>query len=116
MMTFHAQNVLMRKSGMYMKRKPELCTRKYLDYSDCSDWISKKLGKDIRDYNKKNEGYQDFWHFVIDMCSPHNGTFFNMYKDWVEDAEEWQREIINAFFVEFKEYIDDDSLEFYVWW
>ena len=70
-------------------------------------------------YNELKKGeppYWDFWHFILDHCGIYgNGCDFTMYKDLMEEAEPWQKEILQHYFDEF----DQDNtgeIEFNVSW
>ena len=108
--------------------KPTKTTKVSFDYHECVEYIQDKYKCDIRDYagqfnnhDRKDPltvelvPYWDFWHFVLDQTEIHNGCYFYFSKDWSEDAEDWQKEIINMFFEEFGEEGEDD-MELWVSW
>jgi len=112
-------------------KKPTKQTKEYYDYHDCRDYLQKKYGYDERDYageftkpaknskavkalNKEETSYWDFWHHVIRYTEIHNGCFFWMEKEWLEDATEWQKEIIQHYLDEFAD--EKGVINFYVYW
>lgn len=102
------------------------CKKKVDDKYGDNDWYNTRPDdatpeqKEAIDYYselmKNQPSYQDFWHFIIDSNDIHNGCEFTMHKDYMmEDAEPWQKEILQHYFDEF----DADGIgyiEFYVWW
>jgi hypothetical protein len=65
--------------------------------------------------NNKPE-YQDFWHFLLDHHEIYNGGFFTMNKDiLMEEADDWQKEILQHYFGEFDP-SNKGEIEFYVSW
>ncbi len=92
-------------------KKPQLETRKYLDYDKCAKYVAFKLGiKDIRDVTghfqpggtEENNPYQDFWHFICDICDPNNGSYICIGTD-MSCKEDWQQKICDMFVQEFGE-------------
>lgn len=111
--------------------KPQKETKTYYDYHKCRDYLQKKYKYDERDYagRYKHRGekivsmneekpYLDFWHWVCDNYSVHNGCFITFYKDVLEDLnkddEKWMKEIYTHYIEEFAD--DSGELEMYVWW
>ena len=89
--------------------KPIKKVSECFDYHECAEYIEKKLGYNLRDtlgkfakspYDDSIE-YRDFWHFFYDTQNIHNGCYVVIGSDWLETANEWQKEIINAFIEEF---------------
>lgn len=64
---------------------------------------------------KKEPPYLDFWHFILDHHDIHNGSYFTMDKELMEDAEDWQKEILQHYFDEFDPK-DTGEIEFWVAW
>ena len=100
-------------------KKPKLQSRKAYEYSDCAKWVEQKLGYDIRNTlgNRSPEGfkerreYRDWWHFIIDYLDVRNGCYISIEKDLLENGNNWQNEITQAFIDEFGE-----DAEYWVWW
>jgi hypothetical protein len=104
-------------------------------WSECEKKTNKKFGKngwyttpraeatpeqiEAIDYHeellKAEPPYLDFWHFIIDHNEIHNDCDFVMYKELMDDAEPWQREILQHYFDEFDP-DDTGEIEFHVWW
>jgi len=112
-------------------KKPSLKTRQYLDYNDCSEWVSHKLGGDIRDWFKtypedegdehSNDRRGDFWDYVLRLHEDSiiNGCFFclEVEGEWVEEeARPWHMKILQCFAEEFAEHVDRGCLEFWLEW
>lgn len=83
-----------------------------LQYHQCKDYISRKLGYDIDDTlgkwpktegqdNPRNVELRRYWAFLIDRFNIHNGMVIHISSDLLEDAEPWEAEITNAFINEF---------------
>ena len=100
--------------------KPEEVTRVevFHDYNACAKYIDYKHNCEIRNFAGKLSGgkgnpnapYQDFWHFVYDMCEPERDDFFYMDEDWMQSDRitDWQKEILLWFLDEFgQEYGDN---------
>lgn len=105
-------------------QKPSKKTIEYLDYHECQTYIEAKYDIEVRDYDgalKYNPDgtrvnpeaeYKDFWHWVIDRYSIHNGCFFTMDIDLLNDSNPyWVQEILKMFFDEF-----GDEIDFFVEW
>lgn len=84
-----------------------------LDYHQCRDYLQAKHGYNERDYARHFHGadaatndrpYQDFWHWVCDICCPENGGTITL-SDYLLDSckEPWQREILERYLSEFGE-------------
>ena len=118
----------------YKMKKPKKKIKEYLDYHECQKWIEHKYKVDLRDYARKFKGdknwnddsipYQDFWHSILDWSCENinNGCYFYLNVDTegysgYSDIEDWEKEILNMFAVEFKEHIDGDGcIEFWTEW
>lgn len=104
-------------------KKPTKKTIVCWDYNKCADYISKKLGKDIRNFagckfkvRGKDAPYQDFWHFLIDILNPSRGGFIHLSNEWLDNCTEpWHKEIMEAFLVEFGEG-ENRECEFHTDW
>lgn len=98
--------------------KPKQKTRKYYDYHECAEYISKKYfqGRDLRDfggkYGKKKVDektpYLDFWHWLLGFGDiHHNGCFIYMPPAFdipnYTKEEKWVAPIVQAFEDEFGE-------------
>jgi len=105
-------------------KKPTPHTRIALDYHECRDYLQQKYNYNENDYaNKfgksKVEGapYQNFWHWLIYLVEAHNGSYFVMYKDFLDeldDEDDYRRIILNHYFNEFGN--GEDAIEFWVSW
>jgi hypothetical protein len=106
--------------------KPEKHTRTFYDYNECCKYIEDKYGIDTRNFAGKTFGgdnddapYQDFWHHLCDSVEMHNGCYFFMSDEAIDEEygvqEEWIRTIYEYFLSEFGEGTDRE-IEFYVWW
>ena len=91
-------------------KKPEKIKFELNDYHKCRDWLQRRYNYDERNYanctltaSEDDTPYQDFWHFVIDMGNPHNGSILWMHNEWRENAEEWQVEILDRYLDHFGE-------------
>lgn len=93
-------------------KKPALRKVNYLDYHECSEYLEKKYGYEERNYKKhrfdisendpSNPPYCDFWHWVVDTFSVHNGCDICFSNDWLEgNLEDWQKEILEHYLSEF---------------
>ena len=93
-------------------KKPGMKTYLMYDWHECVAYINAKYDCNIRDFSGKfrpgaaldnSVPYQDFWHYFIDCHEwTHNGC--KVTPDWTymrEDAEPWQRQIIDWFEAEF---------------
>lgn len=104
-------------------KKPKPATYVAYDYDECEKYLSKKCGRDFRNYAGKtykqgdDSPYQDFWHFIVDTLEPVRGGFFYMYPDELLEEKDylnlqgWQIEIINMFKEEF-----GDEIKFFTDW
>ncbi len=45
--------------------------------------------------------YQDFWHWLTDVCDIHRGATMELYEGIEETAEPWQKEILDLYLKEF---------------
>ncbi len=108
--------------------KPSKRTRQpVLDYHECRDYLQAKHGYDERDYAgcydpKRGAGrddslpYQDFWHWVVDVCGVTNGGTITFSNDLLSSCKEpWQAEILERYLAEFGEG-DDRSCTFLTEW
>lgn len=92
------------------------------DYHEVRDWLNHMYERDDRDVLGKFNGnidaeYRDFWHFVCENAEIHNGCIFTMYEEWAEDAEDWQKEIIEQYMKNFGTGNDGDrEIQFWVEW
>lgn len=79
-----------------------------LDYNECADYISKKLGYDLRDVAGRWAGhradyskpYLDYWHFLCDRFEPVNGGSITIGQSLLGEPE-WRDAITKAFIDEF---------------
>jgi len=107
--------------------KPVKRVHEYYDYNECRNYLEEKYGYDERDYANKltargigskadddSVPYQDFWHYICDCTDIYNGCDFTMYSDWMDDAEDWQKEILQHYFDEFGD--ENGEIEFNVLW
>lgn len=93
------------------------------DYHECSKYLGEKYEYDERDYAGKFKGrsvrddvpYLDFWHFLLHYYNIDNGSEFVMYKELMDGAETWQKEILQHYFDEFDPE-NTGKIRFYVWW
>lgn len=89
-------------------KKPEFENHTYLDWHKCTDYIEKTHKIRTRDYancfgpggNTANE-YQDFWHWIIDVCDVHRGATMELYEGIEDGAKPWQKEILALYLKEF---------------
>lgn len=109
------------------KPKPVYQTAPAYNWSEVCQWIEHKTGKDVRDwagrhkqkrYNDKIP-YQDFWHWLVDMCDIHNGSHFHLdlSDDQVDDGDSehlFVREILAVLRKEFPE--AKGEMYCYVFW
>jgi len=102
-----------------MNKPVQKVSQPYWDYHEVIDYIEKKYNIDTRGYKREVDGvYRDFWHWIVDMCSIHNGSYF--YLDiygWMTDTDleyvtEWQQEILKLIYDEFQE----EDMRFWVSW
>jgi len=75
----------------------------------------KRYGEWLKD--NPEPPYLDFWHWLLDeeFENVHNGSHVNLsVKYWLDklDEDDWQREILQLIYDEFKE----DDIEFWVEW
>ena len=97
--------------------KPSKKSYEYLPYGKCAEYIAHVLGvKDLREvdgkfYGNKDAEYKDFWHLLVDKKTVHNGCVITIYLEDADGAEDWQRQIIEAFVTEFGE-----GAEYWVDW
>jgi hypothetical protein len=61
----------------------------------------KSASEFYNDLMKSEPPYQDFWHFVCDQTEIHNGGTFVMSDEWMDCAEDWQKEILERYLSEF---------------
>lgn len=103
--------------------KPVPRTKTAYDYNQCRDYLEAKYGYEERDYvgmfkeKKVNEEveYLDFWHWVLDRHTIHNGCYVTFSKEELDEIDkEWVREIYSHYIEEFAD--DNGELELYVWW
>ena len=88
-------------------KKPKTKKVKRLDYHECADYISKKLGYNLRDTLGRWKGmvyqpdleYRDFWHYLVEVCQISNGC--EIYLPHPDDVKGWQKPILQAFWDEF---------------
>jgi len=105
--------------------KPSKRTKEAYDWNEARTYIESVHDCDLRNFaNKTYDGsdgddrpYQDYWHYLIDVCYIiGNGCYFTM-EDEME-GEPWQQEITGWIFDEFGE--PDDftgrSAVFWVEW
>lgn len=83
-----------------------------LDFFECQKFIEDKLGYDIRDVlgrhkndmtSREEVEYWDYWHFLIDNISIHNGCVISIPYGLLECGTDWQNKITQAFLDEFGE-------------
>ena len=85
-----------------------------LNFSECQKYIEYKLGYDIRDVlgkfemksgrmTSKEVEYWDWWHFLTDRVDIHNPCTITIDHYLLEDGNEWQNKITQAFLDEFGE-------------
>lgn len=94
------------------------------DYHEVRDWLNHMYERDDRDVLGKfktggdpDAEYRDFWHFVCDRTEIGNGCLFIMYEEWTEDANDWQKEIIEQYLKNFGEGEQGDrEIQFWVEW
>ncbi len=79
---------------------------------DSQIWFA-EYNKEIKDGKFAERPYQDFWHYIGDVCGPPRGGFFYLHND-TSGAEDWQKQILGWFFDEFGD--GGDSIEFYYNW
>lgn len=99
-----------------------------LEYSEVIKYIEDKYKIKTRDYAgkfSKDKGkdwdvndtvpYQDFWHWVLDVCGDqiHNPCYF--YLPFDLKCEPWVREILDKIAAEFPP-DSDGGLTFHCWW
>lgn len=54
--------------------------------------------------------HQDFWHWIDEIYESTNGDYFILYREDLDDAEDWQKAIGTLFFDEFAP--DADEIQF----
>ena len=88
------------------------------DYHEMIEYIEDKYGIETRSYKKadgKIEDFRDFWHWVLQSGSIHNGCYAHFQEDWDhEDTPDWVREIMRFIVDEF--YPNGEDLVFWVDW
>lgn len=45
--------------------------------------------------------YQDFWHWLLEVCDIHRGATMELYEGIEEGTESWQKEILDIYLKEF---------------
>lgn len=90
------------------------------DWSECTNFIEKKYNIKTHDYAGKYRGnpdapYQDFWHFICHTNDIHNGGMLYLDSYLMDGAEDWQKQILQLYFDEFKE-PNRDGVSFWVEW
>jgi len=94
--------------------KPQVRTTEYLDFLECKAFIADKLGYDLRDTmgwrkllmkDREHEvEYRDWWHHFLDYNGVKNDSYSTYYFcDMLEEGEDWQKEITQAWIDEFGE-------------
>ena len=88
------------------------------DYHECEAYIEYKCCKELRDYaghfKDDSKPYQDFWHWICETKEIHNGCYFWLSRDDIEDDDDMPdfiNEIITMFCNEF-----GDEIYLYVSW
>ena len=105
--------------------KPQPKSITAYDFNQCTEYIEKKYKIDTRDYASKHKGngeyellteYQDFWHWIINNHDIHNGCYFWLSRNDIEDGETptWVIDIIDLYLKEFGD--EKEEIYFYVWW
>lgn len=109
-------------------RKPEL------DFNECTDYIEKKYGYSTRGFAFDEEKllgptteleYRDFWHWVVDHYTIHNGCHIEFSQETLDEYKElepndpygmkdWQIKIYQDYLNEFAD--ENGEINFYVWW
>lgn len=107
--------------------KPVKHTRTFYDYNECCKFIEEKYGYDTRNFAGKrwdiedDTPYLDFWHHLCNGVEIHNGCYFYMDDEALDEEygakEEWLKTIYGHFLDEFGEGEKGSrQIEFYVWW
>jgi len=105
--------------------KPTMKIRQSYDYYKCEAYIADKLGVQcLQDfagkYTRTERGnhvirddlpYQDFTHFLFGNLDYHNGSEITMPYWAYDEAQDWQKKILDAFKEEFGE-----NAKFWVEW
>lgn len=98
------------KAKKVVIKKPTAKSRKgkFLDWSECRDYLQLKYGKDLRDYAGKwtakageDRPYQDFWHWIVHHNDISNGSEFSIVVDEYTNEEPWVMEILAMIKAEF---------------
>jgi hypothetical protein len=86
------------------------------DYHEMIDYIEDKYEIQTRGYKREVDGvYRDFWHWVVDTTSIHNGSYGYFPEDWEDEYyPEWTQEIMRLIVAEF--YPNGEDLNFWVSW
>jgi len=106
--------------------KPMQYTISFLDYNEVYKYIGEKYGKNLNDWagreNPENRDLpedqkpplQNFWSSIFNFI--HNGCYLNLWRGNSADLNDWEQEIYDILFEEFSEFVDEDSILFYVDW
>lgn len=98
-----------------MPKKPTEKIVKSFDWTEVQDFIEKKHKMKFRGYKEKLDGeYRDFWLWVTGNFGIHNGCYFTLDKNEIEQEEWWVKEIVELIFKEFGK--GKDEIDFYCWW
>lgn len=98
------------------------------DYQEVIDYIEKKynivtedyLGAHLNENRGKGLEYQNFWHFVADVCDVDNGKScylpWNVYED--PSTPTFAKKIMHLLDIEgfFESNGVEKGFQFYVWW
>lgn len=89
----------------------------YWDYHDVISYIEKKYNIQVRNYEKEDGVYKDFWHWYLDGSSIHNGCYsnFDLYSflyDKTGYTPDWVKEILQLIYKEF----DEEEMYFWIEW
>lgn len=70
------------------------------DRSSSQVWFA-EFKKDVEDGAVVERPYQDFWHWLLEVCDIHRGATMELYEGIEENAEPWQKEILGCYLSEF---------------
>lgn len=84
------------------KPKPKHPNKKALYWNEVENYIEEKYKIKLRGYKREEDTvYRDFWHWVCDCTSIHNGCFFHLNTKEKDHLEWWIQEILEILNKEF---------------